>query len=47
VQGSWLEQSPTGWLVIGGIFAALGLAIQSRHSSKKKSPAPPADPKAA
>lgn len=47
VQGSWLDQSPTGWLVIGGVFAAVGLAIQSRGKAKKvvaASPQPDAKP---
>lgn len=47
VQGSWLEQSPTGWLIIGGVFAALGLGIQSRRGAKKQAPTPQAEAKPA
>lgn len=43
VQGSWLDQSPTGWLIIGGVIAAIGVGIQSRRSAKKPAPAPQAD----
>jgi hypothetical protein len=43
VQGSWLEQSPTGWLVIGGVLAAVGMGIQSRRSAKNPAPAPLGD----
>lgn len=46
VQGAWLDQSPTGWLIIGGVFAALGLGIQSRRGAKKQAP-PQAEPKPA